>query len=1049
MHINVSVDNVTHKIIVSPFDTPSSLKDRIIAKIKRNISSSLDWSLNMWRELMETGSSNLSVVTDETIVSIPDIEARVESFRKFSTKPSTIPLSSIEVNTVTSAWEFSPKGIWDFDYLFDGLRLDHIIPACALFNPRRDGVFKLYEKARTSSEGKNLKQDLGKFLKESKFSKVTRTTFVIWFYSPELSELSIQQSPGGWRLTLISTISTAELAIARLADVLQGEEDLSSLKEPGIQKELRGIAAIPLSEDDAKLYSKFLMMDYLTSNPNITPVAAIHEPSVVNRFSTENDSIVKAMWYGNGNSRVNFSLVIASTNLAVRKLIPDLDNDYHIEIGFHKATHLNQAKWICNSIKWIWSDYLANRSEIYSQYRRVVGDSLRDLLVLPTREHSTILPSLQAAEPTMFKNNNFTGICESRRYPMLSTKEKGVPFGPEDNANAKELRYYSCDHNENNKEFVTVKVTVGNDRKQKQDVPCCAEKAKSGFKSSKGTYEKKSSTNPAAVGVTAKIPKELESLLSASLGLNEFRRLGTESGFLEAVLIAVGDKGYASANNKERYVSTYRLQSLLTKNGLPISADRYSGLRSQMPDLTVDEILQRVRSDEFMRFSNWVKLVEYHFSINLFCYSVSGRSIEPTLPSYKGVLLPTDALKRDSIILLEIDETIYEPVYYGGRQFRINNKGTTILHNMLTISSGVSSLGNMYDKKRLPLETFFKSAKREKASLKQWLDSWGKVRGVIYNGQFIFTPPMEPVVGFFTEVGNPEFVNRDIMGLEAIPITKKKYKDYVVFYAADEKKSVIGIAVLSNSSKILGKYWVPTIPSESEKDDDGDNEKKAKYMMFYLQWDFAHWLRAKPPLELNDLEDVKTTMKEWAKDRTILKETTRETIAIASTKSGFYSEGKLAFYDFKERSHLIQWLYHQVLSQSMEITRRFGNYRIVDGFFSGGYKRLEGKVLVGIHSVWQWLDDWVKGNAFVPVVHNELPKTKGTEDDVLFVLSNEDIVLAQKAGDSDIAKNIVRKWGVERYVDKMAETDSGIVPSYSELDDVTTSGVIDNWAILL
>ena len=72
-----------------------------------------------------------------------------------------------------------------------------------------------------------------------------------------------------------------------------------------------------------------------------------------------------------------------------------------------------------------------------------------------------------------------------------------------------------------------------------------------------------------------------------------------------------------------------------------------------------------------------------------------------------------------------------------------------------------------------------------------------------------------------------------------IPITKKKYKDYVVFYSADEKKSVIGIAVLSNSSKILGKYWVPTIPSESEKDDDDSNEKKAKYMMFYLQWDFV------------------------------------------------------------------------------------------------------------------------------------------------------------------------------------------------------------------
>lgn len=1094
MNLIATLDGNSYRIKVSPFDTPNSITDRLLLATKTPFKRTIDWSSKIWRQLMESSKATIDLERSDTDkLDLVSLKKSVDSWVDLITLGSDPPIqTAFTIDKITTVWTYSPNSLWRFSYIFDNIRLDSQLPACAIWeDDLTTGIFKLYEPSRV---------ELKRSMKH--YTDVTRTTLVIWFFQPEAKDLSrwmIEEVNGSWRITLYSNTDRAVLPIQRLTEIFELKENLTELVDNGRHVDVKGHAAIPLSNSMAESYTKFIMMDYLTSDTKITNVCNIHEPTTVNKFPTDSSTIVTAIWNGHSSNRaVNFNLRIANTGLQFKKLMilaNVVATDYHLEIGFHKATSIIQAEWVCWSMRWLWTGYLGSRAAIYKVYRRIIGDELDQLLGLTERGHSSLLLELQAAEPIMFTDNEYAKTCGSRRYPEI-VMENGAPFGKDQNVHAERERMYSCNHTDTDRIFHPVKVSVGKSN-EKQLVPCCGATEPGESRGPKGnTYKAKSKTGPMELQKEGEIPPELISLLSVTLDIqsDEWLRTGVGGGLLDAVLTAVGDGGYTSLTTEDarkRYVDSYRTQSLHTKDRKPVDESKLLGLRAQMPQLnSSDQILAKLRSEESLDYPTWVKLLEYHWNIRIFCYSMDGRRITPVSPRYRGVLLPTDYSPKKSIVLIEVRgrytsdkvrgaaepglvQVQYEPVSYSldsQKTYFIPEScvGLTVLHNIITEISGIRSAGEIYSGRRTPLVVFHKASLKIKVKLEQWLDTWGKVRALVWDNRvFIYTPPMEPIVGYACYIGkvnygseSDESVNaicRDVesLGLLRKLVKSRRFKTNVKFYDANDE--LIGVVVTKKNSSVLGESWIPSAPSSELASESLSLQKKSVIMRFYLQWDFSNWLYKKYGMSFKflDRNHVRAIFKEWTAS-TVIQPVARTTTQIASSQCEFYFKGSLAFHDKEERRQLTKWLMGWVTSQTVTKTLEYRRIPVVEGYDKVGYKRVLDpniKIIVGVHSVYWWLDQWWKGNRFLPLIYSELPnvqKSSETEE-VVFTLSNGNVVLAQHTSGLLEAQKIIGTWETDGYNSVVPVKNSvvGKAGVYEKLDDIPEggAGIIDSWAI--
>ena len=262
------------------------------------------------------------------------------------------------------------------------------------------------------------------------------------------------------------------------------------------------------------------------------------------------------------------------------------------------------------------------------------------------------------------------------------------------------------------------------------------------------------------------VPNSIVELLRDEV--NDLRRRGvirSPNSLLHCISIAVQDKNYINEKDKERYVR--RMRETIAESTFP------GLLKQELYDFDLESISEKVESEDFLDPNLYFRMVEEAYGINIFVFAPSldeAKRLRNKEESAGALVLSrcklfsarSPRLERPSICIYRTMGSESDMLTYpqcellvgtqGDKEVSIfRESGTDTLYRAManmykTISwelvhdeRGVDIIGrdNLYSRINY-------YALMRKAATKQYIDEYGKMRGLYVGGLLVVIPPSQP-----------------------------------------------------------------------------------------------------------------------------------------------------------------------------------------------------------------------------------------------------------------------------------------------------------------
>lgn len=397
------------------------------------------------------------------------------------------------------------------------------------------------------------------------------------------------------------------------------------------------------------------------------------------------------------------------------------------------------------------SDYISDKAKIvklYTKYYKGLSfkesDIVKKKVVQKATKTKQRLNLLKAANPELFENPSYSRLCPGAQQPLVATstqiakldKNKLLEY-PKGSG-----QYYSCDHNKIAKTGETKprlwpglkEDTISKTEQKYKYVPCCypidqySKKSTVLYKYLNGEVE----TITKKGGILdrqKKLPPNRRGMIPSALaeifkyhGLNsdDLLRYGlpiSKSSIIDAIaLIKYPNK----ENRRERVV-----KQLMESSALYACSQTY----------TVKYLIHALANDETILAENFYSAMEYYLNATVIVIEKDEFAIPKTRIGFTPNTWTSNKLviiyKHKDIDQIELIGT-YDNNY---STYADNNTISKFVNTRKTVFGFMSSIGYKYPR-------FFSLVSR---ATRQYIDIYGKCRGLVVDGCTVFIPPIAPI----------------------------------------------------------------------------------------------------------------------------------------------------------------------------------------------------------------------------------------------------------------------------------------------------------------